>query len=642
VSQFILDLFFAAIFILFIILLVKIRERTFAENKVSYYYTFAGLSVLGFVALLQLAGHQNMLFAVPFLSEEMYRNLAEVTGIIVGIALLIGGVSYWLPTRSKIGSTTTQKDLSDYPLKQIERILYNSSDSRLLLKRLIKSICRSFDFSGYAVYRFNRDKGRFVSIDHSNLEIEPITDFDYSGNENGFKLNRIREESGFDYCMPLKISGTIESAVFFVKHNSTDLTDREKTTLKDLTRILSQRLTAVYLQRKNGFNESCWQYLMTSERLLSSSDNIKTCLGKIYNLFSQAVGSDYLSLAIARNESNDLYRYTVGINGNVLVDDIDLIDSDHVGSLFKSCGLRNLLATPVIGNGRIVGVVTLGSRLPGKFKKSDKLLAELLSRSLSPIIQREIYNTAISNREKLLENIIGFDFKSKRIEKTEQYFKSAAKFILDSINTTMVQISVLNRAGTSLKKVTSRTLRPIDEGGTNGVFISEESTPRHYQAIRECRHILADQTVPEKAMNNTEIEALAFAGAKSALIIPIVIDGNPLGTITLAEMRDKTRFNYDSAIIAFCQAVAARMADGMIIRRLRELSISSTSQNETSDFENNQGLDLRQELKSPVTNLRGSLDLLKIRGSDLGGESAQIMERLERSTNQIVDLLNES
>jgi transcriptional regulator with GAF, ATPase, and Fis domain len=153
---------------------------------------------------------------------------------------------------------------------------------------------------------------------------------------------------------------------------------------------------------------------------------------------------------------------------------------------------------------------------------------------------------------------------------------------------------------------------------------------------------LADQTVPEKAMNNTEIEALAFAGAKSALIIPIVIDGNPLGTITLAEMRDKTRFNYDSAIIAFCQAVAARMADGMIIRRLRELSISSTSQNETSDFENNQGLDLRQELKSPVTNLRGSLDLLKIRGSDLGGESAQIMERLERSTNQIVDLLNES
>jgi GAF domain-containing protein len=475
VSQFILDLFFAAIFILFIILLVKIRERTFAENKVSYYYTFAGLSVLGFVALLQLAGHQNMLFAVPFLSEEMYRNLAEVTGIIVGIALLIGGVSYWLPTRSKIGSTTTQKDLSDYPLKQIERILYNSSDSRLLLKRLIKSICRSFDFSGYAVYRFNRDKGRFVSIDHSNLEIEPITDFDYSGNENGFKLNRIREESGFDYCMPLKISGTIESAVFFVKHNSTDLTDREKTTLKDLTRILSQRLTAVYLQRKNGFNESCWQYLMTSERLLSSGGSIKTCLGKIYNLFSQAVGSDYLSLAIARNESNDLYRYTVGINGNVLVeginfpvpgdtylgevlnskktvsyDDIDLIDSDHVGSLFKSCGLRNLLATPVIGNGRIVGVVTLGSRLPGKFKKSDKLLAELLSRSLSPIIQREIYNTAISNREKLLENIIGFDFKSKRIEKTEQYFKSAAKFILDSINTTMVQISVLNRAGTSL------------------------------------------------------------------------------------------------------------------------------------------------------------------------------------------------
>ena len=102
-TQFILDLFFASIFILLLLLMAKMRERAFADNKESYRYAMTGMSVLAIVAFLQLAAHQDLLATLPFLSEPIYQELAQVIGIVAGVALMIAGISIWLPVKKQIG-----------------------------------------------------------------------------------------------------------------------------------------------------------------------------------------------------------------------------------------------------------------------------------------------------------------------------------------------------------------------------------------------------------------------------------------------------------------------------------------------------------------------------------------------------------
>jgi signal transduction histidine kinase len=51
--------------------------------------------------------------------------------------------------------------------------------------------------------------------------------------------------------------------------------------------------------------------------------------------------------------------------------------------------------------------------------------------------------------------------------------------------------------------------------------------------------------------------------------------------------------------------------------------------------------ELRQRIKLPVTNLRGSLDLLKLSGIKYDDKSKKVLSGLEESAEQLTSLLND-
>ena len=100
-SQFIIDLFFAFIFIILAIMLMRIKDKAFTDNKESYRYTTSGVFVLFLVSIIRLLNHQQAFASVPFLSEPVCRDLIEATGIIAGMTLMLAGVSFWLPIKKR-------------------------------------------------------------------------------------------------------------------------------------------------------------------------------------------------------------------------------------------------------------------------------------------------------------------------------------------------------------------------------------------------------------------------------------------------------------------------------------------------------------------------------------------------------------
>jgi signal transduction histidine kinase len=165
-------------------------------------------------------------------------------------------------------------------------------------------------------------------------------------------------------------------------------------------------------------------------------------------------------------------------------------------------------------------------------------------------------------------------------------------------------------------------------------------TPWHQMAIQENRPLLINQNDPETFMSDNEAGALVFEKMQSALIVPIVVNGITYGLITLGEMRNWDRFSYKPATITFCKEIAARIGDAVKIFSLSRVILNSKSGSRGDGSVKSFNADIRRELKSPLTNIRGSLDLLKLRGIGETDGAGKIIDTLEQSTNRMISLLD--
>ena len=114
-----------------------------------------------------------------------------------------------------------------------------------------------------------------------------------------------------------------------------------------------------------------------------------------------------------------------------------------------------------------------------------------------------------------------------------------------------------------------------------------------------------------------------------------------VGLVTLGEMRCWERFSYNSVAITFCREVIARLVTGIKLLNMSRIISSSQAESQPTPVIRPES-DRFRELKRPVTSLRGSLDLLKIRGMHDEAYAGELVHAMERSTDQIMSLMNES
>jgi hypothetical protein len=128
---------------------------------------------------------------------------------------------------------------------------------------------------------------------------------------------------------------------------------------------------------------------------------------------------------------------------------------------------------------------------------------------------------------------------------------------------------------------------------------------------------------------------------RSALIVPIITNGFVFGFITLGEMRGWDRYSYDSAAINFCKIIASKIAEIIRTEKLLHLAARPSRVSETAGDDRDKNLELRRRIKSPITSLRGSLDILKLSGINNDDRSQKVLAGLEESADEIISLLND-
>jgi GAF domain-containing protein len=665
--QFILDLFFSMTFILLLIILEKIKERTFSNNRDSYRYVFLGLAILSAVSLFQMGVHQNLINGTPFLSEPIYQELIQIIGIIAGIALMIAGISIWLPTRLRNNDKATNlknRAVSDI---KFESMIEETKPLGRLYRQLPAQIARAFEFEQVIIIKKSHGKGQFFNLGQhlapSNNQVSDTNNGQLI--VPGGDIEEIITSMRPDYHFKYQLKGKIDGAILCWGRGKTVLDDGEKSTLEKIADTFSKRLYLEYEIYKRSFYENGHRFLLAARDLVQSHSDLKGSLRWIYELYHKATGAEYLSFAILDKFPQNYRRYTVGINGNVLLDgtnnpplqndyidsvidthqslilpNIDFAEGPQIDTLFISCGQKSLLALPIICLGRPVGAIILGSPQPGRFHRHEMLLAEILLAAIAPLVNNEVSRRLIQERDHYLTAVASFEASLESINNIDEMLDLGAETILQAIGTTMVRITILGSDRKEIATKALKTIRSFENIRSENVTLTPELLYWHYMVTIENRPFLINQNDGQSIMDIPEAEALVFKEMQSALIVPIVINGLTYGLITLGEMRHWERFRYDSASINFCKAMAAIIGTAIKSIQLSRAMLTPSYREHATEGMTSPRADIRNRLREPMTSLSGSIDLLKIKGIEAPG-SERILANMEKSADRLVSIINE-
>lgn len=668
-TQMILDLFFAFTFLALLILLFRIKSRAFIDNKDSYRYILGGISVFCITSILQLAANQGMFESLPFLSEPVYLEVVKIIGIVAGITFLIAGISIWLPGRTRKDNISGVKPELKKNIDRIILRVLNGKAIEAVFRIAPKIISRCFGFDSWIVIRVCHRKNSAILTDSGGITGDTIAlahqalDFDGPASHS---FSRVREMGRSSYDLPIRINNRQVAGIFFWQRGQKWLNEGDMVLLDRIAEILSFRLSSEYARIKGEFFEQCWRNYFQIISVLQNRGNLKEKIQPLYHLFNNAVGAEYMSLAVTEQGRNNIRRYSAGINGNVLLDGVinpamqsryiyDVLENkkgirignvmadggESADPLFISCGQKNLMAIPVICDGRPLAVLTLGHSCPNKFNRRDRLRVEILATALSQAVEAELGRRSLFERDRLLGAITAFDSTVSKCRDIESILQAAARTISKNTMTTMVRITTYDNEQNLLTTRALETIRPIRDMQNDNVIVSDALAFWHNMVIQENRLLLINQQNIEASMDKIEAATLVFPEMKSALIVPIKVNDKIYGMITLGEMREWNRYSYNPSVINFCKEIALQTAGGIKQLKLEHLLLKNINPSDKAVAMPNRTQELFSRLNSPASRLRGSLDLIRQKGLSREEGSDEILSMMEKSADEIMSVLHD-
>ena len=189
-------------------------------------------------------------------------------------------------------------------------------------------------------------------------------------------------------------------------------------------------------------------------------------------------------------------------------------------------------------------------------------VAAYLAGSQADIIRRQAYDADSRNRNlRLLLEASAAVSASLELKVT---LPQLAERIAKGLPVTACRVCLLDRPTQSLVDMGMYPLRALA-----GDFLQRgqrwrlEDLPWHRRAIESGKTLVLRQSDPAGAMGQAERTALLFDDIKSACLIPLVFEGQPLGIISLGEARAPEREPFDPAKLALLHSIAAQTSSLM-------------------------------------------------------------------------------
>ncbi|MDD5425361.1 MAG: GAF domain-containing protein [candidate division Zixibacteria bacterium] len=676
------DMLFAVFFLLALILVARFRNHINSVDKASYNYLSGGLVILAFLSLARVYDNLGFFKNVPFLSEPLFFQLVSWIGVITGITFIVSGVSSWLPLAQNFKKNNTEKIRQLDFIKKVEQLV--SFETRLdnILENSLDYMVEHFDLKHGLVFKFSpvRHKVYLVAfrgkptVNTARLESVRFDDEGWRNYLEGVRLENAGVLAGLneiigqpDVILPLVVND--KPIVFFALWcHSQNLCDREgRLNLKIAADIITRKIQSRQMTLRETFISRVEKLKATLRDSITMEKNLKENLAAVCKILKTHIPADYLSMVVVNHGTSRMHRFTVGINETVLeekninmlgnnyitglvmdsgqsqiINDLNKINRTDLETIFKSNRLRAVAAIPLLHGRQIEGVFMTAAEEKGCYSPSHVEMLNHITPLLMELLSLEKNREEVAVRERRISLINGFVNEIGQHVSIQNIFEKAAAVIYEEIKTTLVKISTVEERARTLKPRVFRVQPSVNDFIPLRRTIPVSMMPCHKQVVKTGRQMLVTQSATGERMSDDEARIVLNRGLATALLVPVKLRERVFAVITLAERRAWKRFQYSHLDVLFINSIALALSMALQLYVARRKTMPGQDSHhrfmQTQNKRNWDG-DFRTRVKSALTGIMGSVEILKTQPTMEGTGQERYLNIIDRSARKINECL---
>jgi len=420
-------------------------------------------------------------------------------------------------------------------------------------------------------------------------------------------------------------------------------------------------------------NKKRRDYISAVENMLKinqETPSLEEAFPQISTELKRIIDFDHISLALATGSGQDMKRISIGSSGGMLVDrragvptagkvigkvmrsgevqidrNIDLSESSSEDNLFKACGIKSRIILPLWSGESIYGALSLGHQKPNFYSVNDVKWLKLFTSELSHILLAQRLKKNLERKESLNRSLYEFDEKLVREEDLKTLLGNATASITLDLSRSFARVTLLSEEKNQLINCAVHQIRSDGIDLKKEERFSLDDLPWHRLTLEAKRPMLINQDDPESVMSKKEARLIMDEKVNSAFLVPLILSDKAVGIVSVGEMRSWDRQPLTEEEIAFIKHKANQLClalkKGILCRsneQLKERLKYSYKPKESAENQTNAYFrlsDLNYQINNPLTSIRGSAELLRLRQTNLSPDSLKYLSNIENGVDRV-------
>lgn len=661
------------IFGAFMILVLRFERRYF-----KFYPGVKTCLILGFFLLL--AGAFTVYFLpLIYLPISLKSNLKAGTEIglyLLGSFLILYGLRDWFShlSRAKKISIRRLKELAC--LKQLHSLSQNEQDLELNLREGFHKVMRFMGYQKGVLYRSTFDSSEMLLLSHFNLSPEELQRFyalnldegyykeaiktreivsvnDFKGTSEWQKLFPNEEKVSSFACVPFKYANKVFGILCIYDSEPERFAFEEiqfLTSLRDAFGLMVEELLLTQKKRAHKRNLQTADQMM---KIFLESDNLDEDFPSLAQNLKKVQEVDYISLSLVEGAGKNVRKLSLGLGENPLLDKnvnlpvygtsigwvIDsgepMIERDisakgyYEDNLSRLLGIRSMMVLPLKIKEKVIGTLSLGSKKSHLYNENSIRKLSLFSSLFSFYLQKKKLKESIKQEGEYFQTFCTHLQEFLKNKDLKGYLNSLTEELTQVLPVSFCRISFLDPEKKSLE-LASGYKRREEICFSAESCTSLEALPWHRLSLETKRPMLINQDDPESTISKEEASLTLAANLKSALLLPLVHNGESFGIVALGEMRNWERRPFRKKEIDFLEKIGEQIS---FVRR-------GNFSDGISEVKSNTELDPRLshlglEVNNSLTSIIGSLELLNLKKNLPQDKSERYLRMIEKGALRI-------
>ncbi|MBN1213714.1 MAG: hypothetical protein JXA92_14165 [candidate division Zixibacteria bacterium] len=673
------NMIFSVFFLLALILVARFKKQISSVDKSSYRYLSGGIVILTFMSLARVYSNLGFFKEIPFLSEPLFYQLVSWIGVITGITFVISGVSSWLPLAQNFKKDNVEKVRQLDFIKKIEQLVNFESRADKIFESALDYMVEHFEMKRGLAFKLSPSRGQLFPVaskGEAALSIGKTDAIRFNPEgwrhfldgvklENSGVLTGLPEIAGQpDVVLPVVVNDK-PVGFFALWCDQTCVCSREeRLNMKIAADIIARKIQNEQMNHREEFIRSREKLISELRASVSPDKILKENLKVVYRVLKSSLPVDYLELVVVNHDTSKMNRFSIGGNETVLeerninlpedheiiysvlndarlriIDDLSRVARDERDILLKYNGMQSLLAVPLMGDRRVVGVLTAGSVQTACYRRRHSELVNYSLPVLNELVKDEKNREQITVRERRIVLMNRFVNEIERHTGMQSIFDRAATLIYDELKTTLVRIATVENRGETLNPRSFRVQPSVTDFKPERKQMILAMMPYHKLVIKSGRQVMVNQLATGEKMSSAEARIVLNSDLKTALLVPVKLRERVFAVITLAERRAWDRFRYSHLDVLFVNGIAMVLSMALQLSAARQNAASS--QNRLKDLEQYGGQNawddgFKTRIKSALSGIMGSVEILKSQPpqtSDTG--RTRYLDIIDRSARKI-------